>query len=43
MSEHKATIIWKKESEQFTYETYNRGHVWKFDAGIEVKPFVGKR
>ena len=37
MSEHKATIIWKKESEQFTYETYNRGHVWKFDAGIEVK------
>ena len=37
MSEHKATIIWKKESEQFTYDKYNRGHIWKFDAGIEVK------
>lgn len=37
MSEHKATIIWKRESEQFTYPTYNRGHIWKFDAGIEVK------
>jgi len=37
MSEHKATIIWKKESDQFTYDTYNRGHIWKFDAGIEVK------
>ena len=37
MSEHTATIIWKKESQEFTYETYNRGHLWKFDAGIEVK------
>lgn len=37
MSEHKATIIWKKESGQFTYDTYNRGHLWRFDAGIEVK------
>lgn len=37
MSEHKANIVWKKESQTFTYETYNRNHVWKFDAGIEVK------
>ena len=37
MSEHKATIVWKKVTEQFTYETYNRSHVWRFDAGIELK------
>ena len=37
MSEHKATIEWKRESPDFTFETYNRDHDWSFDAGITVR------
>jgi organic hydroperoxide reductase OsmC/OhrA len=29
MSEHRATIHWKRESPHFTYETYNRAHTWE--------------
>jgi organic hydroperoxide reductase OsmC/OhrA len=36
MSEHRATIDWKRESQGFSYETYNRGHLWQFDGGVEV-------
>ena len=37
MSEHKATIDWKRETPDFAYETYNRDHDWVFDAGITVR------
>ncbi len=37
MSEHKATVEWKRETADFTYETYNRDHDWIFDAGIRVR------
>ncbi len=37
MSEHGAAILWKRESSDFTYETYNRDHDWSFDAGITVR------
>ena len=37
MSEHKATIEWKRETETFSYESYNRDHDWIFDAGIRVR------
>jgi organic hydroperoxide reductase OsmC/OhrA len=37
MSEHKATIDWKRQSPDFAYETYNRDHNWLFDAGITVR------
>ncbi len=36
MSEHRAAIRWERESEDFSYEAYNRGHRWAFDGGIEV-------
>src|SRR5262245_39633025 len=36
MSEHRATIDWKRESQGFSYDTYNRGHRWSFDGGGEV-------
>jgi organic hydroperoxide reductase OsmC/OhrA len=36
MSEHHATISWKRESPDFSYEGYNRAHDWRFDAGVEV-------
>ncbi len=37
MSEHTATIDWKRETPDFAYETYNRDHDWSFDAGITVR------
>src|SRR5262245_53407299 len=37
MSEHKATISWRRETPDFAYETYNRDHDWSFDAGIMVR------
>jgi organic hydroperoxide reductase OsmC/OhrA len=36
MSEHIATISWKRSSTGYTPETYNRGHEWKFDSGVVV-------
>lgn len=36
MSEHRASIDWKRSSAEFTYETYNRAHVWRFEGGVEV-------
>src|SRR6516164_6863209 len=37
MSEHHATIDWKRETADFDYETYNRDHDWTFDAGATVR------
>ena len=37
MSEHTATIEWRRETPDFAYETYNRDHDWSFDAGITVR------
>jgi organic hydroperoxide reductase OsmC/OhrA len=36
MSEHKITLEWKRESESFTYESYNRDHVLVFEGGARV-------
>jgi organic hydroperoxide reductase OsmC/OhrA len=32
MSEHRATIEWKRTSADFTYMTYNRAHDWRFSS-----------
>lgn len=37
MSEHKAEIRWRRTTDDFRYETYNREHNWKFEQGIEVQ------
>jgi organic hydroperoxide reductase OsmC/OhrA len=37
MSEHTATIDWRRETPEFTYETYNRDHDWSFDGGASVR------
>jgi organic hydroperoxide reductase OsmC/OhrA len=37
MSEHRATVTWKRTSPGFTYEEYNRDHQWTFDGGIHVR------
>jgi organic hydroperoxide reductase OsmC/OhrA len=36
MSEHTITVEWKRETPDFSYETYNRDHDWQFDAGVTV-------
>lgn len=36
MSEHRATISWKRTSADFTYDSYNRDHIWHIDGGIDV-------
>lgn len=36
MTEHRATIAWKRSSADFKYDTYNRDHVWHIDGGIDV-------
>lgn len=36
MSEHKVTLEWKRESEGFSYESYNRDHVLVFEGGARV-------
>jgi organic hydroperoxide reductase OsmC/OhrA len=32
--EHHASIIWRRTSESFTYETYNRAHEWRFHGSV---------
>ncbi|KJE33673.1 peroxiredoxin [Thalassospira sp. HJ] len=37
MSSFGAEVIWqRKEAEIFTDRRYSRGHVWRFDGGVEV-------
>ncbi len=37
MSEHKATISWKRETADFTYQHYDRTHQWTFEGGVTMK------
>jgi len=32
MSEHHAKITWQRTSQDYTYQTYNRAHEWRFTA-----------
>lgn len=36
MTEHKATVHWRRQSEGFGHKEYNRDHLWKFVGGHEV-------
>jgi organic hydroperoxide reductase OsmC/OhrA len=36
MSEHVAEIEWKRQTESFAYDHYNRSHDWRFDGGVVV-------
>lgn len=37
MSEHGVTVTWRRTSESFDYEAYNRDHSWSFDGGAQVR------
>jgi organic hydroperoxide reductase OsmC/OhrA len=36
MSEHTATITWRRDGVPFIDKKYSRAHRWKFDGGLEV-------
>jgi len=36
MSEHKATISWKRTGRDFLAGKYSREHTWRFDGGVTV-------
>jgi organic hydroperoxide reductase OsmC/OhrA len=36
VSEHRASIAWSRGDHDFSYESYSRSHVWRFEGGIEV-------
>jgi organic hydroperoxide reductase OsmC/OhrA len=38
MSGHRATVVWKRTSADFAYETYNRAHEVRFKDGAIVLP-----
>ena len=38
MSEHRASVRWKRTSADFTYDTYNRAHEISFNEGTIVVP-----
>ncbi len=47
MSEHRAKIAWKLNTDGFDYKTYNREHCWEFQGGETVRAsaapaFLGK-
>ena len=37
MSEHKVYLSWKNEGEDFSYKTYDRSHMWKFEGGTLIE------
>ena len=36
MAEHRATVEWARQGQDFLAGRYSRGHVWRFDGGVEV-------
>ena len=36
MAEYRARIVWRRESADFKYDTYNRNHLWNFESGISI-------
>jgi organic hydroperoxide reductase OsmC/OhrA len=37
MSEHKISLIWKRESADFRYDSYNREHDITFEGGVRLR------
>ncbi|TCC43845.1 OsmC family peroxiredoxin [Kribbella capetownensis] len=36
MSEHVVDVSWSRGGHEFTYDSYNRDHEWRFDGGVTV-------
>src|SRR5688500_19439273 len=33
---YRATVLWQRGDQPFTDNKYTRGHLWRFDEGVEV-------
>ena len=33
---YRATVLWRRGDQNFTDRQYSRGHLWRFDEGVEV-------
>lgn len=42
MSEHKVTISWHREKEDFSYPAYDRTHRWTFEGGTQIQASAAK-
>jgi len=36
MSEHRATVEWRRAGREFSHESYSRLHEWRFEDGVAV-------
>ena len=48
MTDHVAEIAWRRETQSFAYEDYNRSHEWRFENGERIRAsaapaFLGDR
>lgn len=43
MSEHRARIVWARQTESFDYKAYNREHTWTFKNGAVVHASASPR
>lgn len=34
--DYRATVLWRRGEQAFTDNRYSRGHLWRFDGGVEV-------
>jgi len=37
MSEHRATIVWNRNSRDSSYDAYSRDHTWEFESGVKIE------
>ena len=37
MSQHEAVLEWERESDDFSYRSYTRNHLWIFPSGIRIE------
>jgi len=37
MSEYNVQVTWKRETPDFTYDSYDRGHWWQFGGGSRIR------
>ncbi len=37
MTEHRASISWQRDSDDFDYDTFSRDHLWDLNTGVQVE------
>lgn len=37
MTEHRASISWHRDTDEFDYDTFSRNHLWNLDTGAQIE------